>query len=214
MQAPTALRRYCRPLNRDEARLRLENRPDLCQRRVIQRRLFEHRERSPRCPVPRSGWSWVIHDTHRFYLCQRCRDQVQVCSCCDRYRIYCPVCSPLARREAKRRAALSYQRTPIGRRNHARRQRRCRIRARSGVTRHPSPACPPPAIVAVAVGLTVPAWTPLWDGLAGLWAVTLCLRLLAERVCVRCAFCRHWCRPWARRRFLQHRTGRHLARPP
>ncbi len=65
----------------------------------------------------------------RMFLCARCRDQVLVCSDCDRGQRYCTrACSSLARRSARRDAARRYQMSRGGRVVHAARSRRWRIR--------------------------------------------------------------------------------------
>ena len=65
----------------------------------------------------------------RMFLCARCRDQVLVCSDCDRGQRYCTrACSSLARRSARRDAARRYQMSRGGRIVHAARSRRWRIR--------------------------------------------------------------------------------------
>lgn len=71
----------------------------------------------------------AVQESLRFYLCARCREQVHVCSRCDRGQIYCSEeCSEISRRESVRRAGAKYQKTPQGARNHADRQRRHRER--------------------------------------------------------------------------------------
>ena len=65
----------------------------------------------------------------RLYLCARCRDQVVLCSHCDRGNRYCSTtCSRQARDAAQREAARRYQRSRRGRMNHAARTRRWRGR--------------------------------------------------------------------------------------
>jgi hypothetical protein len=44
----------------------------------------------------------VRDDSSRLFLCQRCRDQVTICSYCDRGNRYCRICAPLARSESLR----------------------------------------------------------------------------------------------------------------
>jgi len=70
------------------------------------------------------------HDTARLYRCARCGSLTTICSRCDRGNRYCGDCAPLARREARQRAAKRYQQSPEGRRRHAARQRRYRERKR------------------------------------------------------------------------------------
>lgn len=83
--------------------------------------------------------SCALRDTLRIFRCGRCGTLAAVCSRCDRGNIYCsPDCSQAARAESIRRAADRYQRSPLGRRNHARRQRDYRERKKS-VTHQGSP---------------------------------------------------------------------------
>ena len=90
----------------------------------------------------------------RLFLCARCREQVLLCSHCDRGQLYCgSACSGAARRANQRDAGRRYQRSPEGRIKHAARQRRWRQRRREpsvcAVTHHgspdPSSAAPLPA---------------------------------------------------------------------
>ena len=76
----------------------------------------------------------------RLYLCVRCRQQVIICSHCDRGNIYCPDgCSEQSRSEKQKEAAQRYQSTPNGRRLHAKRQQQYRQRQREKVTHQGSP---------------------------------------------------------------------------
>lgn len=92
--------------------------------------------------------------TVRLYHCARCRDQVIVCSHCDRGQIYCAGhCAQIARRESRQRAAQRYRQTVRGKLKQALRQRRYRQlkRQQQKVTHHcsaPKPPCDllPPAI--------------------------------------------------------------------
>ena len=65
----------------------------------------------------------------RLFLCARCRNQVLLCSHCDRGQRYCSsACSRQARAAAQRAAARRYQRSRGGRMAHAARTRRWRSR--------------------------------------------------------------------------------------
>lgn len=65
----------------------------------------------------------------RLYLCARCREQVILCSRCDRGNRYCGrQCRHQAREQARREAAQRYQRSWRGRVCHAQRSRRWRQR--------------------------------------------------------------------------------------
>ena len=66
----------------------------------------------------------------RMFMCGRCNAQTTVCSCCDRGNVYCPECRTIARKEARQRTAKRYQKSYIGRSNHAERQRQYQERQR------------------------------------------------------------------------------------
>ncbi len=70
----------------------------------------------------------------RMYSCQRCNAQVTICRQCDRGNRYCMECAPIARQEARKRAATRYQDSHQGRLNHAARQSRYRERQKKKVT--------------------------------------------------------------------------------
>jgi hypothetical protein len=75
----------------------------------------------------------------RLFLCKRCRDQMLICSRCDRGHVYCDGCAEAARRQGQREAGKRYQATRKGRRAHAARQ--CAYRARrNDVMRRCAPA--------------------------------------------------------------------------
>jgi hypothetical protein len=87
-------------------------------------------------------------DSHRLFHCAACRRQVRICRPCDRGQIYCPEgdCRLESRRVSVRRAGQRYQRTAIGARGNARRQKRYRAkrsRNTSTVTHQGSPETPP-----------------------------------------------------------------------
>ena len=68
----------------------------------------------------------------RLFLCARCRDQVLLCSHCDRGQQYCGrACSSVSRRERRRETADRYQSSCGGRLKHAARSARWRQRRRS-----------------------------------------------------------------------------------
>ena len=68
----------------------------------------------------------------RLFLCARCRDQVLLCSHCDRGQLYCsPACSLAGRRERRRQTAQRYQHSRGGRLKHAARSACWRQRRRS-----------------------------------------------------------------------------------
>ena len=75
-----------------------------------------------------------MNNTARLYSCQRCNAQVTICRHCDHGNRYCMECAPIARQEARKRAALRYQDNHQGRLNHAARQSQYRERQRKKVT--------------------------------------------------------------------------------
>jgi hypothetical protein len=94
---------------------------------------------SAECARP-SGAGCAEHDedkSARLFLCGRCRQQVLICSCCDRGQIYCvDGCADAARRQSLREAGRRYQRSRDGRFAHAERNRR--YRARQKIVTHQS----------------------------------------------------------------------------
>jgi hypothetical protein len=75
------------------------------------------------------------------FNCARCHRQVVICSHCDRGQRYCSThCARVQRRRSAREAARRYQRTRLGGRNNAARQKRWRLRIATTVTHHTSPA--------------------------------------------------------------------------
>jgi hypothetical protein len=68
----------------------------------------------------------------RLFLCARCRDQVLLCSHCDRGQRYCSrACSSVSRRERRRETAERYQSSRRGQLKHAARSACWRQRRRS-----------------------------------------------------------------------------------
>lgn len=68
----------------------------------------------------------------RLFLCARCRDQVLLCSHCDRGQQYCSrSCSSVSRRERRRQTAQRYQSSRGGQLKHAARTACWRQRRRS-----------------------------------------------------------------------------------
>lgn len=110
-----------------------------------------------RCPRGQPRGARLADLPARLFLCARCREQVLLCSHCDRGQRYCGrECSGAARRASQREAGRRYQRGSDGRIRHATRQRRWRQRRRQqctpGTVTHqgspepddgaPLPACP------------------------------------------------------------------------
>ncbi len=81
-----------------------------------------------------------MEPTPRLFLCMRCHEQVVLCSWCDHGQIYCGnACAFFARQKSLRLARSRYQKTFIGRRNHAACQARYRAKLKKKVTDHTSP---------------------------------------------------------------------------
>jgi hypothetical protein len=77
--------------------------------------------------LPRSPQ--LLDHPARLFVCARCRQQVLLCSRCDRGQRYCGhACSRAARLESRRAAGHRYQRSRAGRLAHAARSRRWRQR--------------------------------------------------------------------------------------
>lgn len=65
----------------------------------------------------------------RLYNCALCRQQVVICSSCDRGNIYCgSTCSRSSRARSLRRSNQTYQKTFRGKQQHAKRQSCYRLR--------------------------------------------------------------------------------------
>jgi hypothetical protein len=68
----------------------------------------------------------------RLFLCARCRDQVLLCTHCDRGQQYCSrACSSVSRRERRRESAKRYQCSRSGQLKHAARSACWRERRRA-----------------------------------------------------------------------------------
>jgi len=77
--------------------------------------------------------------TSRLYSCALCHAQAVICTYCDRGQIYCSkTCAKSARLKSCREAETRYQLTPGGKRKHAARQKRYRMRQKEKVTDHSS----------------------------------------------------------------------------
>jgi len=87
----------------------------------------------------------TAHRSHRLYNCALCRQQVSICTRCDRGNRYCsPRCASVARRDSLRKAGQRYQRTPMGQLHHRARQQAYRRRSRveQPTAQRPEPASP------------------------------------------------------------------------
>ncbi len=65
-----------------------------------------------------------MFESYRLFNCNRCHVQVGICQGCDHGNIYCPPCSPEARKESQHRSGAKYQKTKRGKKNHAACQQR------------------------------------------------------------------------------------------
>jgi len=99
----------------------------------------EYRGWWPRRPVL-GGGSPAIDQSHRMFNCARCHELVTICTRCDCGQRYCSThCAQVQRRRSVREAGRRYQRTRMGARNNAARQKRWRTRFVTTVTHHASP---------------------------------------------------------------------------
>ena len=77
----------------------------------------------------------------RLFQCAICHTQSRICSTCDRGQIYCgKVCAVFVRKKSMKLAGMRYQKTFNGKRHHAARQARYRMRQRKIVTHQGSPS--------------------------------------------------------------------------
>lgn len=136
------------------------------------------------------------HDTYRHFSCGVCRKLVPICRCCDRGQRYCPgECQRAARRESVRRANVLYQATRRGAHLHASRQAAYVRRLRQKVTDQGPPPDPLPAILTcVAPDRPDVASDPPTPRV-----------VQAPQELVACAFCGHFCAPYARWGFVLRR---------
>ncbi len=96
----------------------------------------------------------------RLLNCILCRNQVLICSTCDRGNIYCgPGCSVPARQESMRAAGARYQNSYKGRLKHAARQKRYREREKQKVTHLGSKSDPAPSSSITPDTSTLPGLT-------------------------------------------------------
>ena len=89
-----------------------------------------------------------MEPTARLYQCALCHKQVKICSKCDRGNIYCDsICAAHARMKSLKFAGFRYQTTLNGKRHHAARQARYRMRLSKIVTHRGS--LPTPQYVSI-----------------------------------------------------------------
>jgi hypothetical protein len=145
-------------------------------------------------------------NTGRFFLCERCRAQVLICSCCDRGQIYCAGgCAPIARAERRQDVARRYQTSRNGRFAHAARSRRYRAR-RKIVTHHGSPDCHGDVDV-MAASVTTPMKASDMADAPLLPAPAISTRLPAGVLGHHCHWCGRCCSPFVRREPLRRRRA-------
>jgi hypothetical protein len=149
----------------------------------------------------------------RMFVCARCREQVLICSDCDRGQRYCTrLCSNLARRAARREAARRYQFSRRGRMAHAARSQRWRIRHH-----RPNPGVPLTSdanIVTHQGSQGTPADVPLVAWTSNPVTNPTCEpdprpRTVVERSAApaRCRRCGALLAPWVRQGFLLRPSG-------
>ena len=127
----------------------------------------------------------------RLFLCAGCRNQVIICSCCDRGQVYCKEgCAARARQRTLQTAGRRYQASPRGRRRHAARMSRYRSRQKK-VTHHGSPASAPSDLLAAVAIAAVRDDAPFAAG----------PRLPGPH----CHWCGRGCPPLLRQGFLRRR---------
>jgi hypothetical protein len=138
----------------------------------------------------------------RLYLCANpgCRDQVLICSNCDRGHICCADCAPRARRRSLHKAGRRYQASGRGRIKHAERSRRYRARKNqapeNNVTHHGSPADQTDALLTEDPVVVVEHPLPLDSRLPPRRQEWCCMR------------CGRRCSVYVRRGFLPRRVRR------
>jgi hypothetical protein len=155
----------------------------------------------------RGAWQLVDHPA-RLFVCARCREQVVLCSHCDRGQRYCGrACSGTARREAQRAAAQRYQRTRAGRLAHADRSRRWRQRQRELAAI--DAGGPAHFVTHQGWQAKVPA-APLTVSEPGHAASVIALD--APMLGARCRRCAAPLSPWVRQGFVRHGQRRWPAR--
>lgn len=136
----------------------------------------------------------------RFFLCVLCRQQVLICSRCDRGQIYCAgSCRVEARRMRRRETARRYQCSRSGRFKHAARSRR--YRARENIVTHQGS---PPGL-ADACLLTVSAAASEVGGAVTAGRSRVPQQGAAAGLGRHCPWCGRLCSPFLRRDYLRGR---------
>ena len=129
-----------------------------------------------------------MEPTARLYQCILCHKQVKICSTCDRGNIYCaPICATQARKKSLKRAGFRYQTTLNGKRHHAARQARYRMRLSKIVTHQGSPS------------------TPQHVSIKSIENRTENSEIRQNRSALTCTFCENLISEWIRNDFLRRR---------
>ncbi len=156
--------------------------------------------------------------TARLFLCARCRDQVLLCSHCDRGQQYCGrACSILSRRERRRETARRYQSSRRGRLKHAARAACWRARRRSlsqasaggDIDKVTHQGCPHASADVSLLACQTPSTCEVPTGIADSGGDTTPASASAASSTVRvCRRCTHRLVPHLRLGFLRPSSGR------
>lgn len=126
----------------------------------------------------------------RLFQCALCHTQSRVCSKCDRGQIYCgSVCAVFARKKSMKLAGMRYQRTFNGKRHHAAREARYRMRQKEIVTHQGSPPMPQHASMDSLEKETKKTENGHW------------------KIALTCCFCEKPVSDWIRNGFLRRRRS-------
>jgi hypothetical protein len=136
-----------------------------------------------------------MEPTARLYQCALCHKQVKICSKCDRGNIYCdPICAARARMKSLKFAGFRYQTTLNGKRRHAARQARYRMRLRKIVTHRGSPPTPQHASIRSIENKTINS------------------EVVHNNAPLTCCFCENPISDWLRKDFLRRRDYKKSSR--
>jgi hypothetical protein len=146
-------------------------------------------------------------------VCARCREQVLLCSRCDRGQRYCGrACSLAARLESRRAAGRRYQRSRAGRLAHAARSRRWRQRRQECASEQRADHDATADVAAVICGGVINfvthqgSSTPALDAplTPGAELAAMVTGALTPPSAVRCRRCAAALPQWVRQGFLRH----------
>ena len=157
----------------------------------------------------------------RLFLCARCRDQVLLCSDCDRGQLYCGrACSSAARHDRRQEAARRYQNSRGGQLKHAarsacwrqRRRARRQVATAEDIDKVTHQGCPRPLADASLLACEIPSAcesvTPSEPGRDGEVAAAGAVAVMTP-VCRRCG---HPLLPHVRLGWLVHNSVRRRSR--